>query len=83
MLTGVINRPSDLIPLVRDNEQGLLLVIAVKKAQRLRRCILVNNGIQRLIPAKEISGNKEDDRIKTQNDREPVQTALLGKSKWK
>ena len=54
------------------------MIVAIKKVNRLGRHILKDNGIQRLVPAKQPSGNEKNHNIESEDDVKAVHAPLLG-----
>ena len=81
----------DILRPFRHDDQCLLLVALVQHMEYLRGGILKNNGIQRLVPAKQCSGDSKDHHISRKNiipginavlfrqeDRDKIRTAAGG-----
>ena len=73
------NGVTDLLCLDRHHEQRLLLIASVHHMQDLRRDVLKNDGVQRLVPPEESPGDKQKNSIEGQDQVPGLHPSFLGK----
>ena len=74
----LIDPVADLLRFVRDDQQGLLLIVPVHHMQNLRGHELEDNGIECLIPAEHDAGNAQHDHVEAEDDLECIHALFLG-----
>ena len=79
VMRGVVDDFADLLRIVRDDEEGVLLIALVERVHHLRGGVLKDDGVERLVPAEGETGHHEQDHVEVENDVPGVYALSLRK----
>ncbi len=77
VLTGLMDHITDFLGILRNDEERLLLIVAIERVKGLGGYKLEDDGVQGLFPAEEIARDKQNGDIKAQDQVPGLRPALL------